>query len=135
MQNVSSVPNTFYRVSLKAVIRNEKNEVLVCKEGSSDTWSLPGGGWDHGETEYEALARELKEEVNYDGKFNARPFATSIFWLESKQAWLLWIVYDVTTESMDFSSAQDTTEVAFIDPATLSEPKSQAEQWINDNLS
>lgn len=40
-------PTTFYRVSVKALIKNDKNEILVVKE-SQDFWSLPGGGLDHG---------------------------------------------------------------------------------------
>ena len=67
MSQQSQYPSTFYRVSLKAVIRDDQGRVLVNKEGSMDTWSLPGGGWDHGETEHEAIARELYEELGYRG--------------------------------------------------------------------
>lgn len=135
MEKISQYPTTFYRVSLKAVIRNAKGEVLLNKEYDMTTWSLPGGGWDHGETEHEALARELQEEVGYVGGFTAKPFATSIFWLESKQAWLLWIVYDVVTEHQRFSVGEYSTEIAFIDPKSLSEDStSEAEKWIRANL-
>lgn len=134
-QYISQYPTTFYRVSLKAVIRNEKGEILVNKEYDATDWSLPGGGWDHGETEHEALARELKEEVGYEGGFTSRPFATEIFWLDSKQAWLLWIVYEVETENQNFSVGEYSTEVAFIDPKTLSGSKSRVERWIFENLS
>lgn len=123
-----------YRVSLKAVIRNEKGEVLVCKEYHGNDWSLPGGGWDHGETEHEALARELKEEVNYDGNFTAKPFATAVFWVEPRKSWLLWIVYDVTTENMNFSVGNDTNEIAFVDPKTLENANERTERWIFENL-
>ena len=130
----SLYPSTFYRVSLKAVIRNGKGEVLVNKEGTSDTWNLPGGGWDHGELEYEALARELQEEVGYTNNFTARPFKTAIFWLESKQAWLLWIVYDVEPESYDFSVGEQSSEIAFIEPSSLKDASSFEERWIFENL-
>ena len=134
-KQISQYPSSFYRVSLKAVIYNEKGEVLVNREGTSDTWSLPGGGWDHGETEHEALARELYEEVGYKGDFNAQPFATKVFWVESKRAYLLWIVYNVTTENMDFNVGQDSSELAFIDPQSLdASSESRAEQWIRANL-
>lgn len=123
-----------YRVSLKAVIRNEKGEVLVCKEYHGNDWSLPGGGWDHGETEREALARELKEEVNYEGNFIAKPFATAVFWVEPRKSWLLWIVYDVTTENMNFSVGNDTNEIAFVDPKTLENANERTERWIFENL-
>lgn len=130
----SQYPDTFYRVSLKAVILNEENEVLVCKEGSSDTWSLPGGGWDHGEAEHDALARELHEEVGYTGIFIAQLRQTAVFWLESKQAWLLWIVYDVTPDAFVFSPGEQSSEVKFIDPRLLRDAASFEEQWIYENL-
>ena len=120
---------------MKAVIRDEQGRVLVNKEGDCDTWSLPGGGWDHGETEHEALARELKEEVGYEGEFTATPRATATYWLESKQAYLLWIVYDVTTENMNFGVGEDSTEIAFIHPDEFRKnARSEAGRWIADNL-
>ena len=130
----SQYPSTFYRVSLKAVIRDNQGRVLVNKEGTSDTWNLPGGGWDHGETEQEALARELQEEVGYTGDFIANPFKTAVFWLESKQAWLLWIVYDVKPEHLDFTVGEHSSEIAFVDPKSLKEATSFEERWIYENL-
>ena len=133
--NKSQYPSTIYRVSLKAVIRNEKNEVLVVKEYDHTTWSLPGGGWDHGETEQEALARELKEEVNYEGNFSAKPIATCVFWAEKAQSWLLWIVYDVNVENYNFGVGEYSNEVAFIDPMSISgDSKSPTELWIRNHL-
>ena len=35
-----------FRVSLKAVIFNENNEVLIVKESGRDWWDIPGGGMD-----------------------------------------------------------------------------------------
>lgn len=131
----SQYPNTFYRVSLKAVIRNEQGQVLVNKEHDSDTWSLPGGGWDHGETEHEALARELYEEVGFKGDFTSKPLATQVFWLESKQAWLLWIVFEFIPDNFDFSIGDYSTELAFIDPKSFRNSRSQEERWIYENLS
>lgn len=55
--------NTFYRVSIKALIKNSKGEVLVVKE-YQDKWELPSGGLDQGETIHDCLKRELKEELN-----------------------------------------------------------------------
>lgn len=133
-KQLSQYPSTFYRVSLKAVIRDNEGRVLVNKERDSTSWNLPGGGWDHGETEKEALARELKEEVNYTGNFNAKPFATAVFWLESKQAWLLWIVYDVKTETQDFSIGDESSEIAYIHPSDFNPKSSKEERWIYENL-
>jgi len=122
-------PNTFYRVSLKAVIRNEKDEVLVVKENGSK-WSLPGGGIDHGESDIEALRRELLEEVAYVGDFEANPMATASFFVETKDAWLLWVVYDVKTAHQEFGVGVDADEVAFMDPCVFKDAASRSEQLI-----
>ena len=61
-------PSTFYRVSIKGLIRNKKNEILVVKE-HQDKWELPGGGLDHGESIHDCLKRELFEELNITNTF------------------------------------------------------------------
>ncbi len=66
--NAGKYPNTFYRVSIKALIKNDKGEVLVVKE-HQDKWELPGGGLDHGESVHECLARELREELGITNDF------------------------------------------------------------------
>ena len=51
--------DSLIRVSLKAVILDERGRTLVVKENGRDWWDIPGGGIEHGETLKEALAREL----------------------------------------------------------------------------
>lgn len=42
-------------------------EVYLVKNWlSPQRWTMPGGGIEHGETEREALRRELNEEINFD---------------------------------------------------------------------
>jgi len=52
-----------YRANIGIVIANEKNQILLAKRYKQDAWQLPQGGIDKGETELEALYRELDEEV------------------------------------------------------------------------
>jgi len=131
--HTSIYPDTFYRVSLKAVIRDDRGNVLVNKEYDSTTWSLPGGGLEHTETIELALARELEEEVGFKGTFTFTLKDTARFWIESREAWLLWIVYDVTPDTFDFSPGVDSSEIAFINPSEFTATSLQ-EQWIADNL-
>jgi 8-oxo-dGTP diphosphatase len=54
-----------YTIAVSAYITNEKGEVLLVKSiGREDTWELPGGRVEAGETLLEAILREVKEEAN-----------------------------------------------------------------------
>lgn len=122
-------PTTFYRVSLKAIIRNDDGEVLVVKENGSN-WSLPGGGMDHEETVHEALTRELYEEVLIEEDFSETLLDTAIMYVESKEAWLLWLVYKIDIGEFTYGIGQDADEVAFIDPNTFKDSLYKSEQLV-----
>lgn len=68
MINHGKYPNTFYRVSIKALIGNDNGEILVVKE-HQNKWELPGEGIDHGESIHESLKRELNEELGIKNDF------------------------------------------------------------------
>ena len=59
-----------YRPNVAAVILSpnypEKVEVLIAKRNDINAWQFPQGGIDEGESEEEALLRELKEEIGTD---------------------------------------------------------------------
>lgn len=128
----TDIPSSYYRISLKALIRNDKGEVLVNKETGRDHWSLPGGGWDHGESDMDCLKRELYEELGYTGEFTAKPVAVTQepMWMPNKQAWLLWIVYDVQPDNYDFSAGEESDEVAYMDPDIFETSEMLGEQLI-----
>ena len=129
---LSKYPNTFFRVSLKAVIENDQGEVLCVKENGSD-WALPGGGLDHGEMVEQGLRRELMEEVALDPltSFTHIPIGHDVMWIESKQAWQLWVLFRVTFDEMpQFSKGVDDDDVAFIDPRIFVDSQPRAQQLI-----
>lgn len=47
----------------RAIILNEKQQILLVKHTYQSAWYLPGGGVEKGETIRQALLRELSEEV------------------------------------------------------------------------
>jgi 8-oxo-dGTP pyrophosphatase MutT (NUDIX family) len=116
--------NAFYRVSIKAVVYNIEGKVLFVKEKNNpDNWNLPGGGMDYGESEYDALKRELFEETGYEGEFEYIPLGIRPGYLPAKKAWQLWIVYKVIPDTFDFKVGEEANEIAFLDPSEFKESK------------
>ncbi len=52
-----------YRANVGIVITNTKRQLLLAKRRGEDAWQLPQGGIKEHETDYEALFRELYEEI------------------------------------------------------------------------
>jgi len=115
-----------YRVSLNALIKNEKGKVLVVKESGRDFWDLPGGGMDHGEDIKSALARELHEEVGMEFDFTYRVvLVDSPEVLRSRPIWQLRIIFEVKPDIMEFKLGKDGDEVKFLDPEVFNGSNSQ----------
>lgn len=107
-------PNSFYRVSLKAIIKDKNGHVLVVREKGSD-WTLPGGGIDFGEDVMTGLRRELFEEVLITSDFHAQLIGVDSFYVDNKERWGMWLVYDVRIDDgYEFGIGEDADEVAFM---------------------
>ncbi len=124
-------PNTFYRVSLKALLFNDQGEILVVKE-KNNIWDMPGGGIDHGETPHQALARELYEEVLLQTPFTERLVEMSSGYLPDKEAWLMRLVYIVDAPGITAQKGADASEVAFIHPAEFKDSPLAPEKRLYD---
>lgn len=62
MALVENLPDTFYRVSVKALVFDEEQRLLVFKDEDGE-WEVPGGGWERGESLETCVSRELAEEA------------------------------------------------------------------------
>lgn len=51
---------------VRAIVLNNKNEILLVRHSYIDGWYLPGGGVEPSESFFDAIRRELKEEVGID---------------------------------------------------------------------
>lgn len=121
-----------YRLSLKALVINEANEVLVVKESGRTWWDLPGGGMDHDETIKEALARELAEEVNLSGGFTYQIICVDEpTFLEHANVWQVRLIFLVKPDNLTFSEGDDGDEVAFIEPHFFESSGSDVERRIH----
>lgn len=120
-----------FRVSLKAVILNENNEVLVVKESGRDWWDIPGGGIDHGEPIKEALARELFEEVSYKGEFTHEPIIVeNPRLIKGLGMYQMRLTFLVQPKNYTFSAGQDADEAMFVNPNTFKNSELITEQKI-----
>lgn len=118
-----------YRISLKSIILNNKNEILVVKETERDWWDLPGGGMDHNEDIKTALARELKEEVNLEGDFSYRIIdIDEPAYLGDHDFWQVRLIFEVKPEIMEFSAGEDGDEIAFMNPRDFENSDSETER-------
>ncbi len=50
-------------VGIAVYLENERDECLLIRRADTDTWALPGGTLEWGETFREAFAREMREET------------------------------------------------------------------------
>ena len=124
-------PNTFYRVAVKALIKNDKGQILLVKE-KSDKWDLLGGGLDHGEEPEDGFKREIQEEIGVSSGIYVGGIVTQkSFWLDSKQAWLMWIVYEVTlANKTQFIAGDGVTDIEFIDPRVFETSTDEREHYL-----
>lgn len=120
-----------YRISLKGLIRNEKGEILVVKETGRTSWDLPGGGMDHNEDIKTALARELKEEINFNGNFDYKIIhVDEPFYIESRDWWQARLIFEITPDNMSFSAGDDGDEIAFINANDFENSPAEPERRI-----
>lgn len=58
-------PDAISRECIFGVIRNKEGKILVLRYKPKEWYRLPGGGYQDGETDIEALTREIAEETGY----------------------------------------------------------------------
>ena len=120
-----------FRVTLKALIINDKGEILVVKESGRDWWDFPGGGMEHEESVKESFARELYEEVGMRGDFTFEALHVSDpHLLGTIDVMQIRIVFIVKPIEMTFSVGQDSDEIAFIEPGYFEKSNDEYDQEI-----
>lgn len=111
--------DSLFRVSLKALIYNDRGDLLVVKE-EDKSWDAPGGGMDHGDTFRDTLARELKEEIDYDGDFSMELVGIEEPMYIQIDCFQLWIAFKVDLKSpYEPKLGVDAKEIRYINPEAL----------------
>ena len=55
-----------FTIGIFGLIFDEQDRILLCHRRDYDLWNLPGGGLEGGETPWNGLIREVKEETGLD---------------------------------------------------------------------
>jgi 8-oxo-dGTP diphosphatase len=130
-EDLNEKADYLFRVSIKGLVRNDKDEVLVVKETGRTWWDLPGGGMDHEESIKQAIARELREEVNLIGDFTYHVIAVEEpSFLQRAKIWQIRLIFEVMPENMTFEPGDDGDEVMFINPEKLRDSDDLAERKV-----
>lgn len=111
------IENGWYRISVKALIYNDKWEFLLCKE-SNWTRDLPGWWLDHNENPITCLKRELQEEmwlVATDIDKNPLYFVIAHKPTSKTRPWIANICYKTKVKNLDFTKSDECVEIWFFD--------------------
>ncbi len=57
-----------FTIGVFGIITDNDGRVLLCHRRDYDLWNLPGGGVKRGESPFDALTREIKEETGLEAK-------------------------------------------------------------------
>lgn len=120
---MSVIPPCFYRVSIKALVYSEQDELLLLQQKEGGQWELPGGGLEHGETFRSALERELQEECGLAlQEMNEMP---TYVWTKRRiknnrvEHWL-WLAFTVKTAgSIHIPDTEECVDAKFFLPTQL----------------
>jgi 8-oxo-dGTP diphosphatase len=108
---MDTVPDHFYRTSVKALILNEEKKFLLIQE-EDGLWELPGGGINFGESIEDCLKRELKEEMGIETEYISKQpsyFVTA----KRKDIWKSIIVYEIKVKNLNFIPSEECIKIKF----------------------
>ncbi|MDD3302182.1 MAG: NUDIX hydrolase [Candidatus Gracilibacteria bacterium] len=120
-----NIEDSWYRISIKALILNEKGEFLLCKENSG-IWDFPGGGLDHFENPVDCLKRELKEEMGLEiEKIENKPeyFITAYKEKSKTRPYIANIFYKVKLKNLNFKESDECIEIGFFNKDNIKDIK------------
>jgi 8-oxo-dGTP pyrophosphatase MutT (NUDIX family) len=109
---VKDILNTFYRISVKALILDGQKRFLLEREDNG-LWDFPGGGIDHGDNPIETIKREIMEKMGIE-VLNVNP--TIQYFVIAKaldNVWKSSVFYLTRLKNLDFTPTEECKEIRF----------------------
>jgi len=98
-------------VGVGAIVVNDKNEVLLLlrkRDPEANSWSIPGGSVEFGESLEHAILRELEEEVGVEAKIIRQIKATDLILNNQSVHWVVSIFLVKITNGVPINREPDT---------------------------
>lgn len=127
--NKERIQNAYYRVSVKAKIKQGDKLILVKEDDKK--WDLPGGGVEHKEELMSALNRELAEEIglnNFVTKSDPKVFKMID---ESANRPLLFLVYEIELKDNVELKAADNVKIGKFESDKIPETVSYSKDYTD----
>lgn len=133
------IERCYYRISIKALVRNEDRTKFLLALEDNWFWERPGGGLDHWEGPIDWLERELMEELwlkAIDIKKQPSYFITThnLKWEKIAN-----VFYETQLEHLNFIPSEECIELKFFSPSealklnSFPNVKELSTQLINQN--
>ncbi|MFM2415174.1 MAG: hypothetical protein RI911_867 [Candidatus Parcubacteria bacterium] len=113
------IPNTFYRVSVKAIIWNDTRTKFLLAQEKNGMWETPGGGLNWGEHVAACITRELHEEMGLSViKVSQAPIAfipmKELF--DSRYPYRGFVFYEVQVRDYAFVPSDECRSIGWFTP-------------------
>lgn len=130
MKKGPQTPDAYYRVSVKALITDETDKILVVNERGLG-WDLPGGGLDWGENAGDALKRELLEELGCTAEIAEHPCLIAPSSAREYDRHVLWIIYKARINPEEIKKTPEVTDYDYVTVQDFrnNEEKYEAMNW------
>lgn len=112
---MEKLPDCFYRVSVKALILNERKDKFLIAKERSGKWELLGGGLEWGTCPAAEISREIAEEAGL--QVTSVSDFPSYFYVKNKTNTPYWyanVVYETTVQDLNFTASDECVELQFV---------------------
>lgn len=121
------VPESFFRVSIKALISDESGTKYLLFQEKNGKWDFPWGGLNFWESISDGLKRELAEEPGLQCVDFASHSQVIIPWERKEGIWCLHLFYEVKILNYDFVPSKECQALGFFTPEEM---KSLVWSWV-----